>query len=73
MIFFQNATFRAKNCSFVHTFHLNMLPRAKNPAKLSPTPLRPPKIPPKIAPFHPICKQTLKRFGGKILGTETKT
>lgn len=60
MIFFQSATFRAKNCSFVHSFTLNMLPLAKNPAKLSPTSLRPPKIPPKIAPFHPICKQTLK-------------
>lgn len=73
MIFFQNATIQAKICSFVHPFTLNMLPQAKNPAKLSPTLLRPPKIPPKIAPFHPICKQTLKRFSGKILGTETKT
>ena len=73
MIFFQNATFRAKNSSFVHPFTLNMLPLAKNPAKFSPTPLSPPKIPPKIAPSHPICKQMLKRFSGKILGTETKT
>ena len=60
---------------YIHSDFLD-LTASKNPAKLSPTPLRSPKIPPKIAPFHPICKQTLKprlwHFKNEVGGLEKK-